>query len=181
MSHFGGTRPIFAHINIRTCCKMIVCAVSGVVKVLLHSVFSHVKQTLVLWAQLSLFLRSLVDHKAVQECSFRPVLCFFIMKLLFSSAVFCAEKALRGFDFLSAAFWPTKEAGGDRSRRLCQNGCLTLKLEVSRGVVTFPPQLLSQSSVKRVKLMVKTRQKNRLLLCSWISMKTDFVLIQLPL
>lgn len=57
-----------------------------------------------------LSLRSLVNHKALEECSFRPVLWQFIMKLLFSTVCFLLRKLGEGLISFPAAFWPRKEA-----------------------------------------------------------------------
>lgn len=67
-----------------------------------------------------LFLRSLLNHKAVEECSFRPVLFQLIIKLLFSTVCFLLRK-LWGFDSLSCCLLTQKGSSND-SCCLCESG-----------------------------------------------------------
>lgn len=51
-----------------------------------------------------LFLRSLLNHKALEECSFRPVSSQLIIKLLFSTVCFLLRKLCEVLTPFPAAF-----------------------------------------------------------------------------
>lgn len=74
-----------------------------------------------------LFLRSLVNHKALEECSFRPVLFQFIVELLFSTVCFLLRKLCEVLIPFPAAIWPRKEAA--------TTAALFVKMALCEGVV----------------------------------------------
>lgn len=82
-----------------------------------------------------LFLRSLVDHKAAEECSFRPILFHLIIKLLFLTVCFLLRRLSEVWNSLSCCLLTQKGSGsGGGSSCLCEGALFNgIKIDICAG------------------------------------------------
>lgn len=105
-------------------------------------VWSHWESNMLLAAKLcGLFLRSLVDHKAPEECSFRPVLLHLIIKLLFLTVCFLLRRLTEVWNSLSCCLLTQKGSSGGGSSCLCEGALLNgtkIDRRAGRAAVQLP-------------------------------------------